>query len=121
MEKQNTGSSGYNIFDTNTGLSSVNPVIISDTFNSLEELDQKIDGEMLKESDGIWRCGRCPRVSKKKGHIKEHIEVHFDNLSFHCPHPQCGKTFRTRVAFRMHFSKSKCFQQFCAWSQVSTL
>ena len=100
----------------NTSVSSINPVIISDTFNSLEELDQKIDGEMLKESDGMWRCGRCPRVSKKKGHIKEHIEVHFDNLSFHCPHPQCGKKFRTRVSFRMHISK-----QLCAGSQVSPL
>ena len=107
---KNSAQQKINPFDNslqivNTSISSVNPVIISDTFNSLEELDQTIDGEMSKESDGMWRCGRCPKISKKKSHIREHVEIHFEDLSFPCPH--CDRTFKTRCTFRAHISKHR--------------
>ena len=110
MTKNSSEIEEMNFFDNslpivNTGISSINPVIISDTFNSLEELDQTIDGEMSKESDGMWRCGRCPKISKKKSHIREHVEIHFEDLSFPCPH--CDRTFKTRCTFRAHISKHR--------------
>ena len=74
--------------------------LISDTFSSIEELNQRVDEEIAKDNDGMWRCSRCPKVSKNKGHIKEHVEVHLDDISFPCQF--CDKTFRSRASIRFH-------------------
>ena len=78
--------------------------LISDTFSSIEELNQRIDEEITKDNDGMWRCGKCPKVSRNKGHMKEHVEVHFDDICYPCQY--CDKTFRSRVGLRMH--KKQC-------------
>ena len=83
----------------------IGSVLISNTFNSIEELNQRIDEEMFKEDDGTWRCRMCPKVSKNKSHIKEHVEVHFD-LTFPCQ--LCEKTFRSRATSRVH--RRQCLQ-----------
>merc|ERR1712126_437547 len=76
------------------------PILVSEMFSSIEELDSRIDQEILRTSDGIWQCGRCPKNSKNKSHIKEHFENHIEGLSFPCKF--CEKVFRSRNSLRKH-------------------
>jgi len=76
------------------------PGLFADMFQTLEELDNTIDQEIFRAKKGVWQCGRCPRASSNKGHIKEHFEVHIAGLSYPCNF--CDKTFRTRSHLRSH-------------------
>ena len=40
------------------------------------------------------------QITKKKSHIKEHVESHIEGLSFPCQ--SCGKKCRSRQALRFH-------------------
>ena len=75
--------------------------IISEEFPSVEELDEKLK-ENLFRVDGTkkWHCKICNKVSADLYNAKEHVEVHFEGLSFPCQN--CEKTFRTRKTMRMH-------------------
>ena len=86
--------------ETKNTVSLCEPTLVSEMFASIEELDSRIEQEILKGSDGLWQCGRCPKVAKHKGHIKEHVEKHFEGLSFPCNF--CDKVCRSRVSLRLH-------------------
>ena len=75
--------------------------ISSEEFQSVEELDEKLK-ENLSRVDGTkkWQCLICNQVSRFLSHAKEHVEVHFEGLSFPCQN--CDKTFRSRNALRKH-------------------
>ena len=79
--------------------------MISDVFESMDELNQTIAENMSKGSDGMWSCSRCPRVSKKKDHMTEHVESHLSGLLFQCQN--CDKTSRSRQSLRHHKCRSK--------------
>ena len=72
-------------------------------FQNLEDLDQKIRELMVRDSDGMHRCTICGKVSKHSGHIREHMELHFEGLSFPCSH--CEKEFRSRHSLRTHLNR----------------
>jgi len=74
--------------------------IISADFNSLDELNQRIEEEIIREADGLFRCAKCLRTSNRKYNLIEHIETHFEGLSFPCQ--LCGKDFRSRNNLRKH-------------------
>ena len=72
----------------------------SASYDSIEDLDQKVEEMIEKLADGSNKCITCGKVSKNRGHMKEHVEVHFDGLSFPCQY--CWKSFRSRHSLRTH-------------------
>jgi len=73
-------------------------ILSSEEFKSVEELDAKIL-EMLESKNGKWACKVCGKVGTKS-HMKEHVEIHFDSLSFSCP--KCDLIVKTRNYLRIH-------------------
>ena len=73
----------------------------SQNFQNMEELDLKIRELMEKDSDGMFRCTVCGKISKNPGHTREHVETHIEGLSFSCSY--CGKEFRSRNSMRSHY------------------
>ena len=78
------------------------PVITiqSSEIHSLEELDQKVEESYSKDTNGFFSCHHCSRSFRQRNTVKEHVEIHFDNLSFPCS--LCDKIIRTRNALRVH-------------------
>ena len=75
----------------------------SGDFQNIEELDAFIDQQITKTDEG-HTCNICKnKTSRQRGHIKEHIEVHINGLSFNCD--LCGKTYSSRLNLRIHKSK----------------
>ena len=72
----------------------------SSDFQSLEELDQKVEESYSRDSAGLYACHHCSKSFKSRGHIKEHVEIHFEGLSFPCTH--CDKVLRSRHSLRNH-------------------
>ena len=85
----------------------IKPVILvqASDIQSLEELDQKVDEcYSSRDSKGFYGCNYCAMVFKARCHIREHVESHFEGLSFPCK--LCDTPVRTRGALRQHY-KSK--------------
>ena len=72
----------------------------SSEIQSLEELDQKVEDSYTRDSTGLFACHHCSKSFKQKGHIKEHVEIHFEGLSFPCTF--CDAVLRSRGALRKH-------------------
>lgn len=71
---------------------------------SFEELDQKVEDSYFKDySNGYYKCYHCTKVTKNRGHIKEHVEFHFEGLSFSCRY--CSSNLKSRSSLRMHITK----------------
>jgi len=77
-------------------------MIDSEEFASIEELDATILEKMEKEGNK-WKCKICCRIMRTPSYLKEHIEIHFDGLSFQCP--ECNATARSRQSLRHHIRK----------------
>ena len=90
--------------NTNIGTNISNSIsLISGNFNDIRELDNKIEENINRDVDGMFKCNICPKVNRNKGHMREHVESHIDGLSFPCQH--CHKTFRSRHSLRTHSYK----------------
>ena len=76
-------------------------------YQNIEEIDQTIE-KMIEKVDGVWKCMTCGRTDKLKGHMKEHVEIHIDGLSFPCQF--CDKTYSSRPSLRTHINK-RCGKQ----------
>ena len=77
--------------------------ISSEEFQSVEELDERLMDNLSRvDVDGTkkWQCTICNQVAGRLFHAKEHVEVHFEGLSFPCQN--CDKTFRSRNTLRNH-------------------
>ena len=72
----------------------------SSDIQSLEELDQKVEESYSKDSVGLYACNYCAKSFKQRVHIKEHVEIHFEELSFPCTF--CDTILRSRTALRFH-------------------
>ena len=80
--------------------------IESENFNSIEELDHKIE-EMIERLEGRTRkCKICGKISRDSMVARDHAETHIDGLSFPCK--LCNKIFRTRNSLRKHSEKLNC-------------
>ena len=72
----------------------------SSDIQSLEELDQKVEESYTIVAPGCFTCNHCDKSFKHSGHIKEHVEKHFEGLSFPCT--LCDTILRSRKSLRMH-------------------
>ena len=78
------------------------PVIAfqSSDIQSLEELDQMVEESYTKVAPGCYTCKHCDKSFKYSSHIKEHVEIHFEGLSFPCT--LCDTIVRSRLSLRLH-------------------
>ena len=79
---------------------SVIPLLDNEITTNLEELDNKILEYIEKDPAGFWKCTVCGKMDKKTTNIKEHVELHFEGLTFTCKY--CEKSFRSRNILRNH-------------------
>jgi len=75
-------------------------IIESQNISNLAELDQKVEESYSKEVTGCYQCHYCSKSFKLRGHIKEHVEIHFGDLSLPCS--VCDSTHRCRKSLRNH-------------------
>ena len=75
-------------------------VLESPEFDSIEELDAKIDEYFVKDENGQFRCTFCTYVQSKRSAIKTHVETHIQTIWFPCQ--ECDAKPRTRSALRSH-------------------
>ena len=75
----------------------------SPEFSTLKELDKKIDKMMIKDPKGGYSCAFCNKKQKNRGHAKEHVEIHFEGLSFKCD--SCKSIMKSRNSMRVHISR----------------
>ena len=80
-------------------------IINSNEFQNIEDLDAKILEILSKDEDGSWKCTICSKKTKLKGYLKEHVEVHFEGLSFSCS--DCDYICSTRNRLRQHAYKHR--------------
>ena len=66
-----------------------------------KDLAEQIDS-MLVKRDGLWNCTICGIGKNHKNHMKMHVEIHVEGLSYPCNN--CGKTFRSRTTLKRHSS-----------------
>ena len=64
-------------------------------------LEEKINRNVEKAENGMFKCTLCGKEAKQKIQIQYHIEgIHMEGLSLPCN--ICGRTFRSRNAFTIH-------------------
>ena len=68
----------------------------------MAEVDEKIQ-QLMEKRDGRHHCKACVYTSQNKGHIREHVELHIEGLSYPCQF--CDKTFRSRNSHRVHITR----------------
>ena len=70
------------------------------------ELNKKMEENIVTNEDGSLSCYLCGKTSggpQKRGHMKQHMEIHMQGLTYSCP--KCDKTFRSRNSLYVHTSK----------------
>ena len=68
---------------------------------SVDEVEEKVNELLVKNSDGTYGCKHCGKSGAKLSrNMKNHIETHLDGLSFSCS--LCGKHFRSRNSLNSH-------------------
>ena len=72
----------------------------SSDIKSLDELDQKVEDSYTKVGPGCYTCNYCVKSFKDRSHMKEHVEMHIEGLSFPCT--MCDKILRSRHSLREH-------------------
>ena len=74
------------------------------TINDMSEVEDKIQ-QLMEKRDGRHCCTVCDYSSLSKAHVKEHVELHIEDLCYPCQH--CDKTFRSKNVFRRHRCMNK--------------
>ena len=64
-----------------------------------EEIEIKMQ-ELYQKIDGRWSCLKCNYTTSQKGHMKYHIEIHLEGLSYNCS--LCNKEFRSGHKLDQH-------------------
>ena len=72
-----------NKIETVTAQTKTKIVIKSEGFSNVDELDAKIL-EHIEKDGSRWKCNICDKILGNKTHAKEHVEIHFDGLTFQC-------------------------------------
>lgn len=81
--------------------STIDKISIPD--EELENLDERIKEQIQRDPDGSNRCRMCGKTTPNMWKIKNHIETHFEGLSFPCSF--CPSKLSTRHSLRMHYSR----------------
>ena len=74
----------------------------SEEFSNIQDLDAKILELIEKDIGRSWKCTLCNKVTRDKTHAREHVESHFEGLSFPCS--DCDAVFKSRAGLRVHIS-----------------
>ena len=73
------------------------------------EADIQAESFMEKSMDSkdrtMWQCKECNKLSRNKGNLKKHVEIHMSGLSYSCRN--CDKTFKTRNLLSVHMYTNK--------------
>ena len=83
---------------------------VGSSIDSVEELNKKVEESYSRDNDGRYLCLHCEKTFKNSGHIKEHVEVHFDGLLMNCNYCEntfTQNTFRSRNYLRQHVKKHR--------------
>ena len=64
-----------------------------------KELKVKIE-ELIKRSEGLWKCKQCGKTVTQKSQIKYHVEAHIIGVTQRCK--ICSKSFNTRFNLQQH-------------------
>ena len=75
-------------------------VFESSEFDSIQQLDARIEEYIAKDETGKWRCNFCHKILKCKSAVRVHAETHIKNISFPCPY--CDAKLSTRNSLRKH-------------------
>ena len=67
-----------------------------------EEVEVEIE-RLFQKTDGVWSCFTCGFTNVRKSHIRRHVEVHIDGLSYACNF--CHKEFRLKDSLDCHISR----------------
>ena len=88
--------------DTNSRkLALAEPVKITMSGEDKLILKEKINRNVERSVNGMFKCTLCGKEAKQKIQIQYHIEgIHLEGLSLPCN--ICGRTFRSRNAFTIH-------------------
>ena len=68
---------------------------------------EKIESMIEKRVDGYY-CINCGHTSKKRDHVKEHVEKHIEGLEYPCN--SCNKIMRSSNTLRCHKRRNCTFQ-----------
>ena len=79
----------------------------NEDFQTIEELNSYIE-KLITQTENGHKCNICNKISGYKHHMREHMEMHIDGLSFVCK--LCGKSLRSRNSHRNH--KKFCPKKF---------
>jgi len=91
---------------SNVAESKINKIVVDlEAFKNVEELDEKILEYIAKDETGKWKCLICGKQCRYLSAVKEHVEIHFDGISFPCK--ECGTTYKSRGSLRDHNKKHK--------------
>ena len=71
----------------------------NEDFQTIEELNSYIE-KLITQTENGHKCNICHKISGYKSHMREHMEIHIDGLSFECK--LCGKSLRSRNSHRNH-------------------
>ena len=67
---------------------------------SLRDYDEKIEESYTKISTGFYTCSYCDKSFRQRCHMREHVEIHLEGVSFPCT--SCGALLRSRNSLRIH-------------------
>ena len=79
-------------------------VSMNGNFSDPTNVDEKLLENIEKLPDRSLKCKICGNTAKQMSNIKNHIETHFEGLTFPCQ--ICGKTFRSRNSMNSHKSQN---------------
>ena len=75
-------------------------VLESSEFASIEELDAKLQENIIKDDKGQWKCSICQRAQQSQSRARAHCETHLKTIRFPCQ--ECNVKPRTRHTLRAH-------------------
>ena len=68
----------------------------------MKDINDKIES-LIKKREGRYHCTVCNYNSRQTTHLREHVEIHVEGLSYPCHF--CRKVLRTQSTHRMHLNK----------------